>query len=651
MSTDVHQALVLAGKGSNVLESKVSSLTASQTPDAIFPLSRLADDRPSQRFIFPASQEDDWIQVDVNLILGGSFDSWSGGLPGNFTTTLTGTGTITQESTTPVVSGSSAEMANGANGNVEVQQDIDVQTGRLLKLSVYTETSNADSPVTIEVYNKRTGDYLDALGAWTRRKVNAVESIVTTLGKTELLFSVESFATAQADTSTLQVRVHMDSAVANRTFWVDDLFILPRQTLSSFHSHNVAPAVRVILARSDYSLGATAPVDHSIRFTSSGDYLSVGGDPNGSVDSAKFTLSVWFQCTGRAGQRRTIIRNSGGFFLVELNASNQLHIFAQNAAATTLLDHTSTTTFLADDVWHNAIISVDVSTATLQVYIDDSLESMSGSIVNGLIDFTRSGWTIGDTGGPANGWEGEHGHLWLYQGIQINISTTANRRLFINGSGNWVQLGDRGELVAGSDATLYLFGSTPAAYAVAASGGITFTINGTPTTGIAGNEFPAESQASFVTFAGEYQRFYRIRFQGTNQVESVSVGQWAVGDPLALLRNPIQQEVEIIEAFSQQQLETAFVAERWNVKKEKLRRRGYRLRFRQTDEQQQRWVEEFWYRSEFGGRGVIFVPSDQESVVLHCKVAKAETSLKKRTADIQTTNLDIVESPHGIVTS
>ncbi len=74
----------------NILERPATILTASQTPSALFPLSRLHDGRPSQLFIFPSRLEDEWLQVDINQYLNGGFEKWTNSEPNDHTVALTG---------------------------------------------------------------------------------------------------------------------------------------------------------------------------------------------------------------------------------------------------------------------------------------------------------------------------------------------------------------------------------------------------------------------------------------------------------------------------------------------------------------------------------------------------------------------------------
>lgn len=646
---------VLVLPDGNIAARAAAVLSASQTPDPKFPLSRLADDRPSQRFIFPTLDVDDFVLVQNYGLLNANFNTWVGGLPSNFTVTETGTGSVTEE-TNPVnvVDGSSLEMANGSAGNCEVEADLVVNSGDLVFLDVYTSTTSGASPNEIEIYNPVTGNYLQASGDWEKTRANAFEYTGTSFGhRTGDSFVVEGFEeNGDRHEITLKVRLHQDNAAASQTHRYDNLFFLPAVNLVSVHSHNIDPSVVPILARSYYSLDGV-PVDHALLLDGSTQWLRRASEMDGLIDSDKFVLSAFVRLDGRDASRRTILINDTERLIIDFDAANELRVVAYDSSPTILINRVTTTTFTASSTYLHVLIAVDLSVPTIQVYVNDSVEATSGALNTGTIDFTGDGWTVGANSAGTYEIEGVLGPIFFYPGLYLDLSVEANRRLFVTADGGWVNLGANGRTPFGSTPHLYLIGNGATEFASNVGGGGAFTAAGSPEALIISDEMTFSPIAFYKELsASEGSPFWRVKFQGENSTEtgSISVGQVYLGEAIALLRNPNQQDFERVESLTQTTLETADVRERWTVKKETLKRRAYRMRFVQTDEHQARWETEIWGRTEFGGKALVFVPDNQEAVVIHSRPVRNEFTIRKRTSDVQAVDLDLFESPHGIVT-
>jgi hypothetical protein len=374
---------------------------------------------------------------------------------------------------------------------------------------------------------------------------------------------------------------------------------------------------------------------------------------DGLIDTNKFIFSTYLRLDGNDGAVRNIIRNDNGRFIVQFNSANQLQIYGQNTVPTIILNRSTAATYTASATWLHILIAVDLSGPTIQLYVNDSSVSTTGTILSGDIDLTGGGWTVGANSGGTQQFEGALGPTFFYPGLYLDLSVAANRRLFISSEGGWVNLGPNGRVPFGSPPHLYMLGNSASEFAANLGDGGAFTVQGSPEAYITSDQLIATSPAFYTEFTTEEgNRFYRLKFQGQNSTDSgsIEVGLVSVGESVALLRNPNQQDFEKVESLTQRILETADVRERWSIKKEKLKRRAYSLRFLQTDEQQSRWEQEIWERTEFGGKGLVFVPDNQDSVVIHSRPVRNQFTIRKRTADVQVTDLGLTESPHGIVT-
>ena len=168
--------LLLRGDKLSLLERNLSAgITASQTPDPLFPLSRLGDTRPSQLFIFPLRLEDEYYHIDINQyrdelgVVVGGFNNWTAGIPNGHTVNVSGTGAVTEETTSPIFAGSSSmQIENGASGTAEVLASIAGLAGDEVELRYASQTSVASSPATLEVFNPYTGKWLTTSSVFFR---------------------------------------------------------------------------------------------------------------------------------------------------------------------------------------------------------------------------------------------------------------------------------------------------------------------------------------------------------------------------------------------------------------------------------------------------------------------------------------------------
>lgn len=241
---------VAPGLYANILERPGSIVSASQVASALYPLTRLYDGRPSQKFIFPALAADDYIQVDINQVLNGTLNSFTGNDPDDWTVEESGTGAVTSQSGV-IVSGTGVQLSNGASGAAAIRQDVLCLSGENMLLDLHAATNNADTPYKVEVINVQTGNYLTPAGAWQAAQDNAVESNETSIAHKTLAFTIEPYSTTRSHIVYLRVRLHMDGSTASRITSFDDVFLIPQVNAASVHGHNLDPKLVVTLRSSD----------------------------------------------------------------------------------------------------------------------------------------------------------------------------------------------------------------------------------------------------------------------------------------------------------------------------------------------------------------------------------------------------------------
>ncbi len=646
MVAEINEVLVLAGYNANILSRANTTFGLSQTASAIFPLARIADDRPSQRFIFPAVAEDDFIVIDTNQLLNGSLDSYTAGSPNDWTVNLTNDATVEEETVSPINTGSSLQMDNGATGTVEVLQTISVLSGESLRLQAYTQTSNADSPTELEVYNPITNRYLTVAGLWEKRQQNAIEETSTSFGKRTLDFDMEPF-TGTHEVS-LTVRMHMTGAAVSRTHHYDDVFILPAVSLGSIHAHNLETAIRPLLSSSDSSL-QTIPVDNLVGFDGASD-LQRTGDFSGIADAKLFTLSLWFRLDGGDGTLMKLISSGSGRFEVERTATNTLRITGQNSGGTPILDISTAGTFLASSTVHHLLVSVDLLNTASDIRIDDVSDQVATTRTNDFIDFTTAAWSIGATTASANDFNGALSKPWFYANQFFDLSVTANRRRFINASLKEADLGADGSIPVGSPPHFFL-GNNFGTFGTNLSGAGNFgTVTGTLTDEIT---LEAEMTIDIPTFyarlaSDRYRRFWRYHFKGTSPTDTIEIGQLVLGDPVPLLRNPIQQDFSEVESLPLERLETRIAGDRWITQHSKQKQRAVRMSFSHRNAHQKLLGDLIWERTLHGSGPAIVVPNTIKTPVIHGSVEREEKTIRQASFDLVLTELIFRENPQGI---
>ena len=84
--------------------------------------------------------------------------------------------------------------------------------------------------------------------------------------------------------------------------------------------------------------------------------------------------------------------------------------------------------------WHALLQSVDVDAGAGNadhIFIDDSDdEAVGGTFTDATMDFTLAEWSVGAYPAGTEKWAGCIGPLGFWPGLYLDLTTTANRRLF-----------------------------------------------------------------------------------------------------------------------------------------------------------------------------------------------------------------------------
>lgn len=642
--------LLLRGEKLSLLERDATVLTASQTPDALYPLSRLADARPSQLFIFPSRLDDDYFQADIDQYLNGSFEDWTSGEPNDHTVNVTGTGAVTEETTSPIQEGgSSMEMTNGASGTVEVLQNVEVLAGESCELRYAAQTSNVDSPATLEVFNPYTGKWLTTTGAWSKQRQNAVESVLTSMDEATLSFVVEGFSLVREHLVSLEVRYHMDGASASRTHHWDAVHIVPAVNFTSIHAHNLSAGLAPVLSSSDTAIGVVA-VNSSTSFPNNTRRISRSTAWDGVSDGRVGTVSIWFKILTADATFAVILTCDNDRVRIERNTSNQVVFSMRDSGGTTRIKMTSTGTVTNDGNFHHAAFSFDVDGASgdQKCFVDGVEGRTLDNLSPGDCDFTETDWTIGAQTNGTTPFYGEVSDLWF--GQEDMALTTGKLLAFRTSDGNAAALGENGELVTGNQPFLYWRG-----------GDSNFTNKGT------GGNFDTESglgdveavitnqtllSLEDVSFYGKLttsaiHRYWRLRFLGLNAVNPIEIGQWVIGDAIQPAWSPRLQGDETTKRFPQSRQVVEASGEQWAVKKAKHPRRTAKMRFNLKIAQQTAFKDELLARTSQGADPIVIVEDQSQTKVIHGRIPP-ETDFTRRSRSLEFAELIVEESSNGI---
>ncbi len=233
------------------------------------------------------------------------------------------------------------------------------------------------------------------------------------------------------------------------------------------------------------SAGVPIPM---VNFDGTDDYLTIIDGTLGSTEGDAFTWSFWIDFNSDGdGVLQDITANGDNNLLIRRAADNKWDIFLQDdASATQALVAESTNTFTSSDGLMHVMLAFDGVTPAVQFYINDTVETLvpSKGPTAADLDITTGTLTIGrNTNNAANYLHADIGQFYMAEEY-IDISVEANRRKFIDASGNPVDLTDpnessgfKGTLPTGNRPIIYLNKATTLWQENLGSGG-NFTVNG-----------------------------------------------------------------------------------------------------------------------------------------------------------------------------
>ncbi len=220
-------------------------------------------------------------------------------------------------------------------------------------------------------------------------------------------------------------------------------------------------------------------------FDGTNDYMARGADPTGIADGKLGTWSTWIK-SGGDGTTQLIAGSNQAFSTIKYGfkkaANNGLTVNGRNAASTSILAvSTAINAITNDGLWHNILISYDLGAGACKIYIDDAdATSVVTTLTNDTIDYTTGNMFIGADSAAASKLNATLAALW-FNPTYLDLTVTANRRLFIDASKKPVYLGANGERPLGSTPLVYQkvpLGGVATDFATNQGSGGNFTITG-----------------------------------------------------------------------------------------------------------------------------------------------------------------------------
>lgn len=220
---------------------------------------------------------------------------------------------------------------------------------------------------------------------------------------------------------------------------------------------------------------------NAISFSTSSTWMDRGAALTGIVDGKQGSVSFLFK-PGQVSGSQTIleIRNSGGGavgFLITYTSSGKFQISGNQSGGTSCLSVITSNTYTSLTTYYLVQASWDLSTGTVNLYVNGTSDASSISTVNANISYTKTDADIGGFSGLNRPVHASLSEFWFTTSY-LDFSSSANRGLFINSSGYPLFLGTTGQIPTGTSPIIYINGSAANAGTNAGTGG-NFTVNGT----------------------------------------------------------------------------------------------------------------------------------------------------------------------------
>jgi hypothetical protein len=188
--------------------------------------------------------------------------------------------------------------------------------------------------------------------------------------------------------------------------------------------------------------------------------------------SKKFTFHTWIEPSDLDAhngllQCKPAAAGNSRFFLI-LRSTGEFQCVGYNDSGVVILSTVSTDAGVVADTWYNFVMSVDLSSATVDMYLNGTALTLNTTTAtDDLIDFTPQLWRVGTYLNPADGdpliypFYGVMDEIYFHTDY-IDLSTALNLRRFYGStglystSGTKVGLGPQGRSPFGTQPNIFL---------------------------------------------------------------------------------------------------------------------------------------------------------------------------------------------------
>lgn len=245
-----------------------------------------------------------------------------------------------------------------------------------------------------------------------------------------------------------------------------------------------------ILIRRGVGPASAAYTPQGIAFSSTA-YLAKGSALSGASDSKTFLISFWLKMISGDVAQHNVIEITNRPLLLQREFTGKIRLQVFNASATVIGDvRTTATTFNAGMAWTHFLLSGDLAASRLQLYVNDVSDADVVTNTNDTIAWSTNAVNA-LVGQPVEGANGNLADVYCHIGASLDLSTTSNRRKFIDGSGNAVDLGSDGSTPTSSQPILFFHGAVSGWETNDGSGGgMTISGAGSPTISAAATNPP-----------------------------------------------------------------------------------------------------------------------------------------------------------------
>lgn len=246
------------------------------------------------------------------------------------------------------------------------------------------------------------------------------------------------------------------------------------------------------MRRSPPAVVAAAPAGFTCDaadFDGTNDFMTRGAGLTGAVDGKQGIFSAWVRLDGGDGTALTLFESVtllGGNtprLTVDRLSLNLFRVQARNSANTVILNLLTNNTYIASATWLHVLASWDLATAGARhLYINDVSDINVTIFTNDTIDYTVGDWGCGAVPNGTSKFNGCIAEVYFNDAAYLDLSVTANRRLFIDAAGKPVNLGTDGSTPTGSAPIVYFHldvGEAVANFATNRGTGGNVTITGT----------------------------------------------------------------------------------------------------------------------------------------------------------------------------